>query len=170
MAVDRQRVTRNVYVDGSVDPSWQLAASDDFNGDGRTDKLWRQNTGAFTEWQSTGNGFTPNVYFDGSFDASWQVAQPVTSMVTAAPMSFGGKVPACSTGNGFTPNVYFDGSVDLSWQIAASGDFNNDGRTNILWRQNDGAFTEWQSTGNNFVHNAYVDGTVASSWTLQAPH
>jgi hypothetical protein len=46
----------------------------DFNQDGRSDILWRNTGGLFTEWQSTGNGFSRNVYVDGSVDPSWQVA------------------------------------------------------------------------------------------------
>ena len=54
-----------------------------------------------------------------------------------------------STGNSFSPNVYINGAVDNTWTMA-TGDFNGDGKTDVLFRNSSGLFTEWQSTGSGF--------------------
>jgi hypothetical protein len=50
-----------------------VRARNDFNNDGRSDIVWRNSSGLFTEWQSTGSSFTPNVYANGNVDPSWQM-------------------------------------------------------------------------------------------------
>jgi hypothetical protein len=61
---------------GSVDASWQIAGTGDFNGDGRADILWRNASGVVTDWLGTANGgFVSNGANagNGSADTSWQV-------------------------------------------------------------------------------------------------
>ena len=36
--------------------SWHIAGTGDFNGDGRDDILWRNDTGAVTNWLGQANG------------------------------------------------------------------------------------------------------------------
>ena len=44
-------------------------------------------------------------------------------------------------------------------------DFNGDGMADILWRNNSGEITEWQSNGSGFTQNTFV-AQVDPSWTL----
>jgi hypothetical protein len=73
---------------------------------------------------------------------------------------------AQSTGNSFNPNVYV-GSVGAGWSVAAIGDFNGDGLSDILFRNTNGAFSEWQSTGSGFTPNVLVNSSVGTAWTLE---
>ena len=98
----------------------------DFNGDGRSDVLWRHDNGQLSNWLGQANG-------------------------------------------GFVGN---DGnalvSVSTNWQIAGTGDFNGDGRDDILWRSNTGQLSDWLGTANGGWQgndaNALV--TVATSWKV----
>ena len=48
-----------------------------------SDLLWRNSSsGAFSEWQSTGNGFTPNVYVNGGVATSWTLQTSPTHLHT----------------------------------------------------------------------------------------
>ena len=48
------------------------------------------------------------------------------------------------------------------WQVAGTGDFNGDGRSDVLLRHNNGWMTEWLGqTNGSFSDN----GAVASNWT-----
>ena len=68
----------------------------------------------------------------------------------------------------FISTVY-TAAVGLDWSLSGVGDFNADGKADILWRNNStGVFTEWQSTGNSFAQNVYMDGTVDTTWHINA--
>ena len=90
----------------AVPLSWHVLGIDDFNGDGRDDLLWRDDTGVVTDWLSTDTGtFTPN----------WAHASL---------------------------------SVPAEWKIAATGDFNDDGKADIFWQNTNGANVTWLGDGN----------------------
>jgi hypothetical protein len=71
---------------------------------------------------------------------------------------------------GFTPNAanaLF--GVPLDWHVIGTGDFNGDGRVDLLWHNNDGTVTDWfGQTDGNFVGNpSYLN--PGSSWHVQDP-
>jgi hypothetical protein len=62
---------------------------------------------------------------------------------------------------------------DASWHVVEIGDFNLDARTDILWRNDNGALAEWMMNGNRIVSTATPSfgGTIESpdaSWHTQA--
>ncbi|HEV3245287.1 MAG TPA: FG-GAP-like repeat-containing protein [Candidatus Paceibacterota bacterium] len=156
-----------------VGPGWTLADTGDFNGDGKTDLLWRNTSGAFSEWQSTGSGFTSNVYTSSSVDNTWTLA-------AVADFNGDGKADLLwfqastgtftiwsSTGTGFTPNTYI-GTVGSGWTPAGVGDFNGDGKADLVWwNASSSQFSIWSSTDSGFTPNAYV-GEVTPGYTLAA--
>ena len=55
------------------------------------------------------------------------------------------------------------------WTVAATGDFNGDGRVDILWRNTtNGALSDWLGTANGgFVNNdAHAATSAPTSWTI----
>ncbi|SFK68449.1 M10 family metallopeptidase C-terminal domain-containing protein [Caulobacter sp. UNC279MFTsu5.1] len=217
----RLATTSNVFVTGAVDKGWRLEATEDFNGDHATDLLWRNASGTFTIWSSTGQGFAPNTLVDSSVSSAWTLAATGdfdndgrADLIWQA----GGTITEWrSTGTGFERNVAvrngvdsdlklvgagnFDqtagdeliwrdadgafaiwsaatgalspastnASVSSDWSLAALGDFNGDGRDDIIWRHSSGVFTEWQAgtTVGDFTQNVYVDGGVDPRWTIE---
>ena len=163
----------------AVPTSWNVAATADFNGDGRDDILWRDTNGAVTDWLATaGGGFADNdnAIFalvpiewtiagtgdfngDGRDDILWRHDN---GMVTNW----------LGTGNGgFVGN---DGaifrSVPNQWVVMKTGDFNGDGRDDILWRHNDGTVTNWLGTpsGGFNDNDGAIYRTVPNEWTVQS--
>jgi hypothetical protein len=56
------------------------------------------------------------------------------------------------------------GTVGTDWQLAGLGDFNGDGKTDILWRHTvTGALYAWLMNGTQYVGQAYL-GTVGTQW------
>ena len=59
-------------------------------------------------------------------------------------------------------------SVPTNWQIAGTGDFNGDGRDDILWRADDRPITNWLGLANGgFQDNAANASTaVPTAWRV----
>ncbi len=133
---------------------------DDFNGDGRSDLLWRHSgtgenylwfmngialgshgptlTLPDTDWKIVGTGD-----FDGDSKADIVWRNSVTGQVDVWLM------------NG--TNVASSGPVfalsDLDWKLVGTGDFDGDGNADLLWRH--------ATTGENYIW--FMDGTTMTS-------
>ena len=168
---------------GAADNSWQIVGTGDFNGDGMTDILWRNASGYLTEWLGTSTGaFVSNQANagNGSADTSWQVvgtgdfnADGMTDILWRNASGYLTEWLGTPNG-GFTDNAAnaATGAADNSWQIAQIGDFNGDGRSDILWRNSSGYTTEWLGTSTGaFTDNAAIAATGAAdnSWHVQEP-
>jgi hypothetical protein len=60
-------------------------------------------------------------------------------------------------------------SVPTDWKIAGTGDFNGDGRDDIVWRQDSGAMSTWlgQANGGFVSNDANALQSVPTEWTIQ---
>jgi hypothetical protein len=136
-----------------VSNDWGLVATGDFNGDGRDDVLWRNSTGTISDWLATpSGGFTmgtginvPTDWYvagtgdfngDGRDDILWRhlFTGQLTEWLTSAE---GGWIDNAANASSI---------VDNGWHIAGTGDYNDDGRADILWRHDDGQLSQWSST------------------------
>jgi hypothetical protein len=129
----------------------------DFDGDGRSDILWRNpSTGANTVWKSGNSQTSLAVTSVGS--GSWVASG-------AADFDGDGKADILwhntstgqnviwKTGNSATSQAV--NSTGLDWKVAGAGDFDGDGKADILWRN--------ASTGANVL---WKSGNAATSQTL----
>jgi len=158
-----------------VPTSWKVVATGDFNGDGRADILWRNDNGTLSNWLGRPDGgFSPNdanalsavptswhvigtgdVNGDGRTDVLWRNDNGAIS-------NWLGKA-----NGGFTAN---DGAaytqVDFSWQVVATGDFNGDGRADILWRNSGGAISDWlgRPDGGFSPNDGNAYSVVSTDW------
>jgi len=150
-------VIRGIANNGGVEIRFQSNAQNDFNGDGRSDILWRHDNGAFTDWLGLQNGgFSPNASnILEVVNTQWQIAGTGDfngdgRMDVLWHRADGALTDWLGTGSGgFSPNGANELEVvDPQWQIAATGDFNADGKDDILWRRTDGTITDWLGTAN----------------------
>ncbi|MEP7063555.1 MAG: FG-GAP-like repeat-containing protein [Betaproteobacteria bacterium] len=119
-----------------TDANWSLTGAADFNGDGKSDLVWKNaNSGATALWLMDGIGVTGSsiawpdgnwtpVHFgdfngDGFADIVWRNA---TTGATAIWLMNG----LASRGS----SVVF---TDSHWVVAASADFDGDGKDDLLW-------------------------------------
>ena len=158
----------------SVDPSWKVTGTGDFNGDKKSDVLWRNANGAVSIWQMDGSTVvssslasialldnswktagTGDFNGDGKSDILWRnddgavvVWQMNGSTVTSSSLTS-------------TP------LLDSSWKAAGTGDFNGDGKSDILWRNDDGSIALWQMNGNNVVSSSLTSTpSLDGSWKI----
>jgi hypothetical protein len=126
------------------DANWQIVGTGDFNKDGNIDILWRNNSsGSNVVWYMNGTDWIGSAELITVSDLNWQI-------VGTGDFNKDGNVDILwryNEGPGQVYVWYMDGATwigggdlisvaDLNWQIAGTGDFNNDGNIDILWRYN----------------------------------
>jgi hypothetical protein len=137
---------------GTVTPSTRVEY--DFNGDGKSDVLWRnKRTGANAIWNS-GNQATAQV-LKGVTDLAWKI-------VGTGDFNGDGRADVLWRNNRTGADVIWkSGNYDTqqamtavtnpAWQIVGTGDFDGDGKSDVLWRNS--------SNGHNAIWKSARSGT-----------
>ena len=155
-----------------------ITGLNDFNGDGHSDILFRNNmSGVFSTWAIGGNAVanyeirnvitatvdpayalqgTMDLNGDGISDLVWRNSSTGVFSIWI------------SLGSTFSQNTYTDGTVSNFYTMAAFGDFNGDGKDDILFRGQGGVLTEWQSNGGAFNQNTFLTTSVDNTWHVQS--
>jgi hypothetical protein len=159
--------------DSRADLSWSVVDTFDFNGDGRSDILWRNIDGSFSIWNATSSGFAENSYTDRSVSSDWRIAAVADTNGDNKDdvlwqRSDGAISSWLSTGTGFVENSYFHESPGSAWKVVGAADFDGDSHPDILWRNDDGALSIWSGTSTGFQQNTYFNSTVDNGWHVQA--
>ncbi len=155
--------------------SWQVAVSGDFNGDGRADVLWTDSSGHTQTWLAQANGGfavsaaayqMPNGWQavgsgdfngDGRNDVLWRND------------STGGTIEWLGNGSGaFSFNSAANSNLAPGWHVAQIGDFNGDGRDDILWRNDSGAATAWIGEPDGSFAFSNASYAMPTSWHVES--
>lgn len=146
----------------------QFAWSADFDGDGASDVLWRnQTTGQGMAWRSANSASA--LVMPSVTDMDWQIS---------AVGDFNGDDDDDVMWRNYTTGVnliwrsgdssavsFFTTVPNLNWSVAGIGDFDGDGRSDILWRhQVTGQNVIWRS-GNSATPQA-VTTVVLLTWQV----
>jgi hypothetical protein len=158
-----------------ADSTWTIVAQRDFNGDGRTDILWKSNGGQLVIWALQGgqviNGGSPGVVTDpnwtvvgtGDFDGDgvgdilWfdtVSGQVLVWLIDGTTFMIKGE---------FSP-----GAVNPTmWQPAGVGDFNGDGKADILWYSaQSGQVVVWLLNGAQVIGGGSPGSLPSTTWRV----
>ena len=176
LGVSAALVSNQTGSNGLVQLSLQADVRNDFNGDGRSDILWRDGSGTLSEWLAQTDGsFAWNPASNYSIPASW-------TLMTTGDFNNDGRDDIMwrdtagvfsqwlAQANGsFAWNANATYTIPSSWTLVSTGDFNKDGRDDILWRDSAGTLSQWlgQSNG-SFAWNPNATYSVPTGWTLTA--
>jgi Ca2+-binding RTX toxin-like protein len=153
-------------------------APHDFNGDGFSDIVLRNDNGQITDWlgQSNGSLVDNSAVFSVNPGTDWHVeglgdfngdglGDVLWRNDSGAVVTFLG-----APNGSFAGNVNFNLNPGTDWHVEGTGDFNGDGRDDILWRNDAGAVvtllgnSNGSFTGNvNFNLNPGLDWHVAGT-------
>jgi Glycosyl hydrolase family 9/FG-GAP-like repeat len=146
----------------------------DFNGDGKSDILWRSTSGTVALWQMNGSTVTAaNLASTPSLPSSWKTAgtgdfngdgksdilwRNDNGSIALWQMNGTTVVSSSLTS---TPNL------PSSWKTAGTGDFNGDGKSDILWRNDNGSIALWQMDGSNVTSSSLTSTpSLDPSWKI----
>jgi hypothetical protein len=137
--------------------TWKIQAIGDFDGDGRADLLWRQIPSCVpaTRGCSLPGGLPPGqlqIWFRGENPVgSFSVYPPIYPSVFASFLNY----PAAPA------------PLDTAWTVKGVGDFDGDGRSDILFQHTNSAVAVWSMVGGVRVKAGYADGSGLSPWQIQ---
>ncbi len=150
------------------DLGWSLTSRMDFNGDSKSDILWRYTNGSVSMWlmngasvlQTASLGIVPtgwtiagtgNFNGDGKRDILWH---DNSGNVAIWLMNGAAVLQTANLGN-----------VPLAWSIARTSDFNGDGKSDLLWRHTSGGVSMWLMNGATVLQTANL-GNVPLAWSI----
>jgi chitodextrinase len=153
-------------------------ARGDFNGDGKSDVLWRNAaTGANTIWLMSGATVATNAAaFSTVADATWSIAGVGDfdgngkADVLWHNSASGANVIWLMNGSAIVSDVAAGSMTDPAWSVAAVSDFDGDGKADILWRNAaTGAVTLWLMNSGTVTGNAAGFAAMADlNWIIAA--
>jgi type VI protein secretion system component Hcp len=158
----------NATIDSSsLPPITSFVRPNDFNGDSKSDILWRNNDGSVATWQMNGSTVTPKSI--GSLTSDWTIAG-------SDDFNGDGKAEILLRNTNNTVSIWqMDGSAVTTggsvgtapddWKVDGTGDFNGDGKADILWRSTDGSVATWQMDGSNISTGSSV-AALTSDWKV----
>jgi hypothetical protein len=145
-----------------------LTSTHDFNGDYKSDILWRDASGNVGMWLMNGSAVSQASVL-GNVPGNWSIV---------GQRDFNGDGNAdilwrdtsgnvglwLMNGTSVTSSTVL-GNVPTTWSVAATGDFNGDGKADIVWRDTSGNVGLWLMNGAT-IQQASVIGNLSTNWMI----
>jgi hypothetical protein len=162
-------ISRQGYPYQVTDTDWRIDRTGDFNGDGKTDILWRYygsagGQGTAIIWCMDGANVIDQLYLPWVSDTDWKI-DGIGDFNGDGKADLLWRYYRIGEGQGTTIIWYMDGATimsqdrpylisDTDWRIDGTGDFDGDGKTDILWRY----YGAGEGSGTTFIW--YMDGAT----------
>lgn len=147
----------------------------DFNGDGRTELLWKHSTtGVYSMWELNGRQLVNGSRIVTVPDVRWKTLgfgdfnKDGYDDVFLRHSQSGQTAVWLLKGRTFVASAFSAAVPDLRWQMQAIGDFNGDGRDELIWRNTStGAVSMWEMNGASVVNGSVIRSVPDSNWQIQ---
>ncbi|MCC6888619.1 MAG: FG-GAP repeat protein, partial [Hyphomicrobiales bacterium] len=144
-------------------------ATHDFNGDGKSDILWRQSNSTVAMWLMNGASVSQASGVGGA-SADWQIVGQRDFNGDGKHdilwrNSSSGQVLLWLMNGATVTQAAGVGGATTDWQIVGTGDFNGDGKGDILWRHSGGQVILWVMNGATVTQAAGVGGAT-TDWQV----
>ena len=175
-----------------TDPRWSIVGVADFTGSGHADVLWQYDNasnaadplnGTLYEWQMNGTSVTSagllsaqpgsgnwKVEGTGDFDGNGtaDVLLRYEDAANSADPLNGLTYIDFMNGANVTNGAPTSWQIDNSWQVAGIGDYNGDGKADILFQQSSSGQTYiWEMNGANVANGGLTNEQTGLGWTTQ---
>jgi Ca2+-binding RTX toxin-like protein len=157
------------------DPSWTLLdARGDFNGDGKSDLLWRGPNTEVRSWLIS-DSTVLNEVSHGPVPLSWSIVDAhgdynADGRNDVLWRNSDGMI-ATWLMNGNAPHVFgLISPMTTSWTVLSGhGDYNGDGKSDLLWRGPNGEVMSWLISDDTILSQV-SHGPVPLSWSIVDTH
>lgn len=160
-----------------ADLSWVVQGTGDLNGDVFPDIVWRNaRTGETSVWFLTAGRYTSNfAYLPTVVDLDWRIeAVGELSGDRNADVFWRNHRTGDTViwvlntdGRSVARNVYLPTVRDLGWRVRGVGDFNNDGKLDLVWRNASAGETSfWLMNYTNTPTGVYLPSGVDARWDI----
>jgi hypothetical protein len=158
------------------DPNWKIVGANDFNGDGKTDLVWRNYvTGENVCWLMNGATYQTSVSLpsepdlnsriggigdfngDGKADLVWRNYKTGQNSIWLM------------NGVSLSSAVSFQAVGDANWNIVGAGDTNGDGKQDLIWRNYaTGENVFWIMNGTAYSTSVSLQPVGDPNWQISA--
>ena len=154
-------------------------ATGDLNSDGKADLVWQHAGGWLAVWYMNGATMVGSELLN-----SGQAVAPGWQIVGAADFNGDGKADLMwQHADGWLAVWYMNGSKTMSaqflnpnqisgndWKVVGVGDFNGDGKPDLVWQHRDGWLSLWYMSGTNRLNAVYLNPVQVADpeWKIRA--
>lgn len=163
----------STFAGGISDLNWKALGTGHFDSDGRADVLWWNATsGTLSIWFEDESGFLGDMS-PGTVSTTWKVTgigdadgNGIDDILWRNSSNGDLSVWFLNDGGTVSGTTFLGGISDLNWKVKGVGDFNKDGRADILWRHaTSGAVVVWYLSGTGVSGSLYL-GSVDPVWEV----
>lgn len=149
--------------------TWTNVLAGDFTGDGKDDLVGQRSDSTWVVAASTGSAFTSAywaVFPTGQFGTVGDFNADGRDDVAIRNSNNGAWRVLMSTGSAFDPVRFGTWDATTTWTNVRGGDFNGDGRSDLLGQRADGAWCVSTSTGSTFTTAEWTFLTIGQFATV----